>query len=53
VIGVWLAQVLWLDRLISSWIANRLVLAALGAAMLPLAVRRLKDAEHQLSGSGA
>ncbi|MEU8887196.1 hypothetical protein [Streptomyces sp. NPDC048442] len=53
VLGVWLLQVMWLDRFISSWIVNRSLLLALGVAMALLAVHALKDSERQLAGSAS
>lgn len=53
VLGVWLVQLLWLDRFISSWIVNRSLLLLLGAGMAVLAFRALGDSERQLAGSAS
>jgi hypothetical protein len=53
VLGVWLLQVMWLDRFISSWVVNRSLLLALGAVLAALAVRALRDSERQLAGSAS
>jgi hypothetical protein len=48
VVGVWLLQVLILDRYVSSWQLNRGLLIIAGAVLLVLAMGRLRNSERLL-----
>jgi hypothetical protein len=50
VIGAWLAEVFFLDRLIGVWQVNRITLAAIGVAFAVLALRRLHGLEDLVYG---
>ncbi|WP_143200508.1 hypothetical protein [Kitasatospora sp. CB01950] len=49
VIAAWLFQVMLFDTYVTAWLANKLLLTALGAVLAYLGTRRLSDSERQLA----